>query len=67
MEDEKGITARTLNFKDSIIECIDCGVDFTFTAGEQKFHASKGLSTPKRCPQCRLRRRRTLVPEVRDG
>lgn len=49
--------------KDRTIVCADCGREFTFTIGEQKYFASKGLSTPKRCPACRLKRRKTLVPD----
>lgn len=33
-------------------------MDFTFTAGEQEFHRSKGFTTdPRRCPNCRAARR----------
>lgn len=50
-------------FPDKYLVCCDCGCTFVFEAGEQRFFLSKGLSTPKRCPECRLRRKRTLVPE----
>ena len=41
-------------FQDKTIQCTDCGADFTFTAGENTFFASKGLTNePRRCPQCR--------------
>ncbi len=53
----------TVNFRDQILECIDCQRDFIFTIGEQRYFASKGLSTPKRCPECRLKRKLTLMPE----
>ncbi len=43
--------------------CVDCGADFTFTVGEQRYFLSKGLSIPKRCKPCREKRRATLVPE----
>ena len=52
---------KTLNFKDLTLECIDCQRNFTFSRGEQQYFASKVLSTPKRCPQCRLNRKMTLV------
>jgi hypothetical protein len=51
------------NFRDQILDCIECGRNFIFTKGEQQYFASKGLSTPKRCPECRLKRRLTLVKE----
>lgn len=41
-------------YEDKNITCADCGAEFTFTAGEQEFHASRGFTTPpKRCPACR--------------
>ena len=54
---------NTLKLQDKLLRCVDCGADFTFTVGEQRYFLSKGLSTPKRCPRCRLKRRETLVPE----
>ncbi|HEV2654350.1 MAG TPA: zinc-ribbon domain containing protein [Ktedonobacteraceae bacterium] len=45
-------------YRDRILTCRDCGNDFTFSAGEQEFYASKGLTnTPGRCPSCRAARR----------
>jgi CxxC-x17-CxxC domain-containing protein len=45
-------------YRDRILTCRDCGNDFTFSAGEQEFYASKGLTnTPSRCPSCRAARR----------
>jgi CxxC-x17-CxxC domain-containing protein len=39
---------------DKTLTCVDCGYEFTFTAGEQTFFASKGYTNePRRCPQCR--------------
>jgi hypothetical protein len=51
------------DFQDKKLKCLDCGGNFVFAAGEQFFFWSKGLSTPKRCPQCRQRRKLTLVRE----
>ena len=43
---------------DKTLTCVECGVEFTFTSGEQEFFASKGyMNEPKRCPQCRDARR----------
>ncbi len=45
-------------FTDKTLTCADCGASFTFTAGEQEFHASKGFSNePRRCRDCRSVRR----------
>jgi CxxC-x17-CxxC domain-containing protein len=44
--------------EDQIIKCADCGDEFLFTAGEQAFYASKGLThAPTRCKNCREARR----------
>ena len=45
-------------FVDKTLTCSDCGSGFTFTAGEQEFHQSKGFTNePRRCPTCRASRR----------
>jgi CxxC-x17-CxxC domain-containing protein len=47
-----------VSFTDKILTCGDCGAAFTFTAGEQEFHAEKGFTNePRRCPDCRQTRR----------
>ncbi len=38
---------------DQDLECRDCGATFAFTEGEQEFYASKDLSAPQRCKDCR--------------
>jgi len=41
-------------YQDKTLACKDCGNDFTFTASEQEFFASKGFANePGRCPSCR--------------
>lgn len=43
---------------DRTITCIDCGTEFSFTAGEQQFYAQRGFTeSPKRCVSCRARRK----------
>jgi len=45
-------------YEDKILECVDCGKSFTFSAAEQEFYASKGFENdPKRCPECRQSRK----------
>lgn len=45
-------------FADKILTCHDCGTQFTFTAGEQQFYASRSLQNePSRCPACRTARK----------
>jgi CxxC-x17-CxxC domain-containing protein len=46
--------------QDKTIQCADCGADFTFSASEQEFFASKGFTNePKRCPTCRQSRKQS--------
>ena len=48
-----------MGFEDKTKVCIDCSVDFVFTAGEQEFFADKGLTNePKRCGPCRREKKK---------
>ncbi|HOZ54280.1 MAG TPA: zinc-ribbon domain-containing protein [Bacilli bacterium] len=41
-------------YKDITLTCKDCGKEFVFTAGEQKFYDEKGFTNqPQRCKECR--------------
>jgi len=42
---------------DIIYQCKDCKQNFTFTEGEQAYYRDRGLAIPKRCVNCRLKRR----------
>ena len=43
-----------MDFQDRTFNCKECGVEFTFTAGEQAFYKDKGLENePQRCRDCR--------------
>ena len=42
---------------DKVIICQDCGQEFTFTEGEQKFYAERGFAEPVRCKACREARK----------
>ena len=54
-----------LSFEDKTLQCSDCGQDFTFTAGEQEFYASRGFQNePKRCPDCRKSRKANVTAIV---
>ncbi len=44
-------------YEDRTLTCVECGAEFTFTADDQQFHASRGYQEPKRCPTCRQARR----------
>lgn len=46
-------------FQDRSLNCRDCSEPFLFSAGEQQFFASKGLTNdPQRCPSCRANAKR---------
>jgi len=45
-------------YVDEMLVCADCGRQFAFTAGEQKFYESKGFANkPTRCVDCRASRK----------
>ncbi len=47
-----------MSFQDKSLQCSDCGITFTFSAGEQDFSQSKGYtSEPKHCSSCRQTRK----------
>jgi len=48
-------------FTEKKLTCADCGQEFIFKEGEQRFFWSKGLAEPKRCKPCRMIRRRSIV------
>jgi len=48
-------------FTEKKLTCEDCGREFVFTEGEQRYFWSKGLAEPKRCKPCRVIRRRSIV------
>lgn len=45
------------NFQNQQLQCAECGVIFEFSAEDQEFYSKKGYSAPKRCPECRARRK----------
>jgi CxxC-x17-CxxC domain-containing protein len=45
-------------YTDKTLTCVECGAEFTFSAEDQEYHASRGFTNePKRCPSCREARR----------
>ena len=44
-------------YSDKSLACAQCGQEFTFSADDQQYHASRGYQDPKRCPSCRAERR----------
>jgi hypothetical protein len=57
-----------MEYQDKTLICLDCFKEYIWTSGEQRFFASKNppLQQPKRCLECRKRRRLTIdLPETR--
>jgi Zn finger protein HypA/HybF involved in hydrogenase expression len=44
-------------FEDRPVICRDCGEEFIFAAGEQRYYRDRELAFPKRCPSCREKRK----------
>src|SRR5688572_2671067 len=42
-----------LTYQDKTLTCVDCGMEFSFTASDQQFYADRQFSEPRRCPACR--------------
>lgn len=57
---------RVPEFKTKRIRCKDCGETFEFGTGEQAYFWSKGMSEPKRCHECRAKRKATLTRDSRE-
>ncbi len=48
-------------YEDKTLVCKDCANEFTFTAGEQEFYASRGFENePQRCKTCRDTRKNAV-------
>ncbi|HXX01676.1 MAG TPA: zinc-ribbon domain containing protein [Candidatus Acidoferrales bacterium] len=46
-----------MEFQDKVLQCVDCGGEFIFTAGEQLFfHDKQFKNEPKRCKACKAKR-----------
>ena len=46
-----------MDFQDKNLNCIDCGEEFVWTAGDQLFFAEKQFKNePKRCKACKAKR-----------
>ena len=45
---------------DQIVKCLDCGSGFVLTSKERQWWKARKLNLPKRCPECRRRRRQEV-------
>src|ERR1700737_596829 len=56
-----------MEFQDKILNCVDCGAEFVWTAGEQLFYADKNFKNePKRCKDCKAKRNSRLNHPQRE-
>jgi hypothetical protein len=46
--------------QDVILKCLTCGGSYILSVGEAEHYIRIGLSLPKRCPECRARRRQEM-------
>ena len=54
MNEEVKFGMETEEFVDETLVCKNCGNEFVFTAGEQRFYKEKGfMNKPKSCKACR--------------
>ena len=57
-----------MEFQDKSLNCVDCGAEFIWTAGEQLFFADKNFKNePKRCKSCKAKRAARPAPARRSG
>ncbi|MCK5660403.1 MAG: zinc-ribbon domain-containing protein [Methanosarcinales archaeon] len=43
--------------EDETLSCSDCNEDFIFTVGEQEFFQERNFDAPRRCKECRDKRK----------
>jgi len=55
-----GDIPRHNRYEDRTLKCIDCGEEFIFATGEQRYFEKRQLVEPKRCPECRQKRKKLL-------
>jgi CxxC-x17-CxxC domain-containing protein len=56
------VPTDTSEFDDKPILCIDCGINFIWTVGEQVFFRDKKLQNPpKRCKECKQAKNERLA------
>ena len=54
----EGPGGQPVALSDRTLNCVECGGEFIFTAGEQEFFQARGFGNePKRCRSCRAVRR----------
>jgi CxxC-x17-CxxC domain-containing protein len=54
--DQQGHMGRQ-GMEDQVLTCVDCGVQFDFSARDQAFYQERGYQAPRRCKTCRDKRK----------
>lgn len=47
--------------EDKSIKCVDCNETFVWTMKDQAFYEKKGFSPPKRCKDCRAKKKASFA------
>jgi CxxC-x17-CxxC domain-containing protein len=54
----ESIRRSSVSFQDKQLTCVECGEPFIFSGEDQAYHSQRGFTNePKRCPDCRDKRR----------
>jgi len=46
-----------LDINDTLVSCADCGMSFVIKQGEKEWFLEKGFPLPRRCRECRAKRK----------
>ena len=55
----KEIPKKRQTTPDRTLTCVECGSEFNFSEDEQQFYSARGFRDPKRCRNCREKRKET--------
>ncbi len=53
-------------YTDKKIKCIDCGNEFVFTVRDQKFFQEQNWTEPKRCKDCRNKKKQEKAESLKQ-
>ncbi|MCZ7645079.1 MAG: zinc-ribbon domain containing protein [Planctomycetota bacterium] len=67
MSDASDTQAAADGFEDKVLPCQECGKDFLFTAGEQRYFKKQNFGFPRRCKECREKRKAKAESEERKA
>jgi len=55
--DRENAVMEEYNEQDQLLNCSDCGAEFAFTGRDQAFYRERGFAPPRRCRNCRQKRK----------